>query len=274
MSQVRKLWSKKNAVVFVWPGEEPLELAYDSIRIVVPPRNVIGRVGVGSIYTHPAAELNGKSVPGTAVIEDVTVLTAEGGYITMLSIDHLCRFLTRDRDDLFNRGFNIAENVDQVQEAMLIGLPLYNESQVKRAREIIAREMSRQKGFRDRGETPTASSSQHLVEWAVNHLRTAGGGQVAMSMDKLSAALEGRPDQSPLAPSPGRQMVHATPAEDIVRAASVYREAAELGLSLNNFEMKALLGGSQDTIAKVEVKIKARKIEIQRETSEAAAATA
>lgn len=192
MAEVRKLWSKKNSVVFVWPGEERLEIRYDGMPIVVPPRDVIGRVGLGSPYTHEAAEVGGRKVPGTAVIEDVTTITPEGGYRTALAIDHLCRYLTRDRDDLFGRGFNVVESVDQIQEAITLGIPLYAESQVRRAREVLSREMQRQKTYKDRGETPPASTSEKLIAWAVNHLRSVGPQQQAHRLEDLTAVMEGR----------------------------------------------------------------------------------
>lgn len=263
MAEIRKLWSKKNSVVFVWPGEEPLELQYDGTRIVVPSRDVIGRVGQGTIYTHEAAQVDGRKVPGTAVVEDVTVVTPEGGYRTLLSIDHLCRYLTRDRDDLFSRGFNICEAPELIQEAVTLGIPLYSESQVKRAREILAREMQRQKGYKDRGETPPPSTSEKLITWAVRHLRSVGPQQQAHRLEELAAVLEGRteaerPQSSTPAPSsPG-------PHEDaMVRAGATFQIAQRAGVKLNGIEMQQLLRGDEEMVEKVLIKVRARELEKQ-----------
>jgi len=277
MAEIRKLWSKKNSVVFVWPGEEPLELTYDATRIVVPPRDVIARVGQGSIYTHQAAELNGRSVPGTAVVEDVTILTPEGGYKTQLSIDSLCRYLTRDRDDLFGRGFNICESPELIQEAMTLGIPLYSESQIARARGVLAREMQRQKGYKDRGETPPPSTSEKLISWAVNHLKGAGPQKQAHRLEDLAAVMEGRRMEGPPSNEPvegPRQMVHDVPLDSIAEAAAVFAEARAAGVGLGNFELQALLSGSKDAIAKVRVKIEARNVEKAVKTAQESAVTA
>jgi len=266
---VKKLWSKKNAVIFVWPGEEPLELQYDGTRIVVPPRDEIARVGQGSRYTHEAAIRAGVPVAGTAVIEDIVTLTPEGGYKTMLHIDHLCRYLTRDRDDLFHRGFNICETVDLIDEALMMGIPLYNESQIKRAREILAREMQRQQGYKNHGEVPPPSMSEHLISWAVKHLKRVGPQARAHKLEDIQAVLEGvepspavaTPPQAGAAVRMAQDTTGAIDREHLEEAQAVYMEANDLGVSLNNFELKALLSGSQETVAKVRVKIEAKKRE-------------
>ncbi len=275
MAEIRKLWSKKNAVVFVWPGEEPLELQYDSTRIVVPPRDVIGRVGPGSIYTHEAAQVGGRKVPGTAVVEDITILTPEGGYKTMLNIDHLCRYLTRDRDDLFSRGFNIVESVDLIQEAVTLGIPLYGESQIKRAREVLSREMQRQKGYKDRGETPPPSTSEKLIAWAVGHLKSVGPQKQAHRLEDLTAVMEGRmPTPAPVEASAPASESGAVEADVMVRASAVFQAARAAGIRLNGVEMGNLLRGHEDTIVQVETRIRAKSAEETRKEAEAVAASA
>lgn len=271
MAEVRKLWSKKNSVVFVWTGEEPLELMYDGTRIVVPPRDVVSRVGLGSVYTHEAAEVGGKKMPGTAVVEDITVLTPEGGYKTLLSIDHLCRYLTRDRDDLFNRGFNICESPELIQEAVTLGIPLYGESQIKRAREILSREMQRQKGYKDRGETPPPSTSEKLISWAVKHLKSVGPQQQAHRLEDLAAALEGKIEVEPQRISENPPAV----VEDTMqRAAAAFAIAQKAGVKLNGVEMTQLLRGDEDAIEQVLVKVRARNIEKEQKAAQAAAVSA
>lgn len=274
MAEVRKLWNKKNAVVFVWPGEEPLELQYDGTRIVVPPRDVIGRVGQGSIYTHDAAELNGRKVPGTAVIEDIATLTPEGGYKTMLSIDHLCRYLTRDRDDLFVRGFNIVESADLIQEAVTLGIPLYGESQIARAREVLAREMQRQRSYKDRGETPPPSTSEKLIAWAIAHLKSVGPQKQAHRFEDLAAVMEGRAAGG----APAREADVPTDAsvggDVMARAGAVFQAANAAGIRLNGIEMGNLLRGHEDTITQVLTRIRAKEADNTRKEAEAVAATA
>jgi len=282
MAEIRKMWSKKNSVIFVWPGEEPLELQYDAIRIVVPPRDVVGRPGGGSIYTHEPAVLElGKKIPGTAVVEDVTTMTPEGGYKTVLSIDHVCRYLTRDRDDLFVRGFNIVESADQIQEAMTLGIPLYAESQVARARQILQREMNRQKGYKDRGESPPASMSEKLISWAANHLRRMGPQQQAHRLEDLAAIMEGR---EPAPEHPSSTNVRVEPFDpkalpksggDVMeRASAVFQQAMAMGIKLNGVEMSNMLRGHEDTIEQVRTKIRAKEANETRKEAEEVAASA
>lgn len=272
MPEIRKLWSKKNSVVFVWPGEEPLELQYDGTRIVVPARDVIGRVGVGSIYTHEPAEMSGRKIPGTAVIEDITTVTPEGGYKTMLSIDHLCRYLTRDRDDLFRRGFNICESVDLIQEALTLGIPLYSESQIKRAREVLSREMQRQKGYKDRGETPPPSTSEHLVSWAVKHLKSVGPQAQAHRLEDLAAALDGRGPEPQQIAAIGDVVVDAS--DLMAQAGAAFQAARAANLKLNGVEMTQLLSGNENMIAMVLTRVRGALAEKAIKSAQEAAVTA
>ncbi len=273
MAEIKKLWSKKNSVIFVWPGEEPLELKYDGMLIVLPPRDAVSRPAAGSRYTHEAAELAGRKVPGTIVLEDVTVLTVEGGYRTLVNVDHVCRYLTRDRDDLFARGFNIVESADQIQEAMTLGIPLYAESQVARARAVLSREMQRQKGYKDRGETPPPSTSEKLIAWAVNHLRRIPQ-QQAHRLEDLAAVMEGRAETPSAQMAPGVTVSAPVEGDVMARAGAVFQAAQAAGIRLNGVEMGNLLRGHEDTIVQVLTKIRAKEANDTRKQAEAVAADA
>lgn len=266
MPQIKKLWAKENTAILVNPGEESLRISYNAISIVVPPRDTVARPGVGAPWTHPSAELNGKLVPGTALIADVVTLTAEGGYKTVMAIDHVCRYLVRDRDDLFAQGFNIVETADQVHEAMTLGIPLYAESQDLRARQVLARELQRQKGYKDRGEVPPPSLSERLIAWAIKHLATRGPGQRAHAVEDIEAALQGRAPTPSLESVPEHSVSEreaaATPSpEKLATAGAVFQEAQAAGIRLNGVEMGNLLRGHGPTIDQVRLKIQAKKVE-------------
>jgi hypothetical protein len=268
--QVRKLWKRRNQAILTWPGEEPLGLAYNAYRIVVPPRDVISRPARGAPWTHPAAELNGKPLAGTALIEDVISLTAEGGYRTTLDIDAVCHYLTTQRDDLFTQGFNVVETADQVAEALALGLPLYEESQDNRARDILSRELQRQKAYKDRGEQPPPAISQHLIAWAMKHLQRRPAQTAAVRMEDIQSALGGAaPPASGPAPAPepvaAPAPASAAPSDDVnaMSVTELFALASKLHVSVPTLEMAGLLRGSPEVIEKVKLKIKDKLVQLQ-----------
>lgn len=265
--QFKKLWARKNSAILVWPGDQdPLRIAYNACPIVIPPRTIVSRVSPqgaaaipGSIWTHPPAVLNGRELAGTVVIEDVRVLTSEGGYKLTLDIDYVCHYLTRERDDLFNQGFNVVEDASQVEEAMAIGIPLYAAAQDQNARDILNREAARQSAYKERGETPPPALSQAKILWAIEHLRKRPQ-QQAVAMDDITAVLEGRGTSvKPLPPVPPPADLEPVNAPvNVAAAAAVFERASQLGIALNNAQLGSLLKGNPETVKKVSLLIEAK----------------
>lgn len=250
--QVRKLWSRKNSQIFVWPGEEPLAIAFSGESFLVPPRHQFARPGQGSPYRlEGARKANGDPLPGTIVVSDVVTETAGGGYATTLRVSDFCEYLVRDRDDLFKQGFNIVSSPDEVLTAMEMGLPLYEESQVERARAIIASELERRKKFEDKGQPAPPSSSEHLVLWAIAHLKKQDAKRPKHTADDLRAVLEGRyVAEAPPSTVPEQPTLSGLP---------LYNEARELGIQLTKTELQAILEGDESQMQFVRAKIQARR---------------
>lgn len=265
--QVKKLWSRKNEQIFVWPGEEPLSISFDGSVIVIPPRHIFSRPGKGSIYKlEGARKANGDPIPGTVVVADVVVETPGGGYATSFDVRQICEYLVRDRDDLFRQGFNIVSTPEEVVTAMEMGIPLYEASQVERARAVIATELERRKKFEDRGQPAPPSSSEHLVQWAIAHLKRQEARRPAHSADDLRAVLEGRYIQA-APPS-------TVPVKETKAGTALYNEAKELNVQLTKPEMQAILDGDEEQLQFVRAKIAARRERLLEERVKAEAEAA
>jgi len=260
MSEIKQFWSSKASVIFVWPGEEDLEIGFDAQRFVVPPRNKAARKGVGSRYAHESARDSAdRFIHGTIVVEDMTEQREGGGFVQRLSVDMLCRFLQRDRQDLFLRGFNIVQNRSDIEPAMHAGLPLYNASQDARAREVLATELERQKHFAEKGQPAPPSSSAHLVEWAIQHLQNRPVEAPKYSAEDITKILEGRLTAPPPQRLPEPAKVGGPGGS---MNATVFEEAEAAGVKLGQAELRGLLRDDPEVVALVVQKIKGRAAEL------------
>lgn len=267
--EIKKLWSRRQAQIFVWPGEEPLTLTYNGYTFVVPSRFETAKPGPKSIYAYESARTGkGDLIPGTILVKDRIEATANGGQKLVFDVQAMCEYLTRDRDELFRQGFNIVTMPNEVVTAMEIGLPLYEASQDERAKDIIAKEMERRKKFEDKGTPYPPSSSEHLVMWAIGHLKNRQAARKPMhTSDELRAALE------------GRYLAEATPATIPVpytaQGQELYDQAKAAGVVLTKAELQGILENDEEQIGFVRAKIQARKeYELQQQIEKTAGVAA
>lgn len=251
--QVRKMYQRVNAQIFTWAGEEPLTIGYDGHTFVIPPRHETARVGPGSPYRYESArDGSGDLIPGTLLLQDVVTTTPDGGRRITLSVSDFCDYLTRDRDDLFARGFNIVASPSQVSDAINQGIPLYEQSQDNRAREILATELERQKKYEAKGQPAPPREDQHNVDWAISHLKSREAAlKPATSAADIRSVLEGRYTPAPAAV--------AAAAKTVTSAQEVYEKAIAAGVNLSKTELAGLLARDEEQIAFVLEKIKARE---------------
>lgn len=253
--KVKKMYSRIVSQIFTWAGEEPLTIGYDGQTFVVPPRHETAKVRPGSIYKlESARDGKGELIPGTLLVSDVTEPTEDGGFRRRMSVSDFCDFLTRDREDLFQRGFNIVGTPQEVKEAIEQGIPLYEASQDERARTILATELERRKKFEEKGQPAPPSSSEHQVAWAIKHLKSRQVEQKpSASTDEIFGALQGRyqPDAQPVAPvvATGR----------VTTAQEIFEEANSLGVTLSKSELAGLLGNDPEQTGFILEKIKMRR---------------
>lgn len=254
--QVKKMYTRVASQIFTWAGEEPLQLGYDQQTFVVPPRHETARPGFGSIYRGESArDASGHLIPGTLVVSDDFATTEDGGRRQILKVNEFCDYLTRDRDDLFSRGFNIVGTPQEVGPAIEQGIPLYEASQDERARNILATELERRKKFEEKGQPAPPSSSEHQVAWAIKHLRSRQVEQLpSASTDEIFGALQGRYQPIPK-PADLPSLKRVTSAQEI------YEEATKLGIVLSKTELAGLLGNEPEqtgfVLQKIELKRKA-----------------
>lgn len=253
-----RFWQSKASAIFVWVGEEKLRIGFDALTFVVPARNETAYLREGAVglpWTHESARFpSGGLIPGTIVVEDVTDTTNEGGFVQRLSVDRFCRFLERDRAELFERGFDIVQKTEDVKAAMELALPRYNKSQDVHAREIIATEMERQKRYIDKGAPIPPSSSSSKVDWAVRHLMNRPVETVQYKTDDLARVLEGRLTRPPETQLPPPAIVSAGPpsGEDLLD------QAEAVGVKLNTVELRGLVKNDPAVMQVVSEKIAAR----------------
>lgn len=267
---VRKMYTRIASQIFTWAGLEPLILEYDARRFVIPGRNETAKPGPGEVWTHESArDAKGNMIPGTIVVQDGHV-DAGGQMKTVFRVSDMCEWLASGREDLFARGFNIVGTVQEVAEAIEIGIPLWEQSQDARAREIIATELTRRKNFEDKGQPAPASSSQHLVDWAISHLASRQQQQKPLvETSVLMSALKGQfstpvaPKPEPAAPVPEARATKMVPD----RASEIYQECEDLGIRLTREELAGLLRGDPDQTGYVMEKLKIKREALAQEAA-------
>lgn len=248
--------------ILTWCGDEPLEIAYDAVPILVPPVNKIANLGIGSPYRLPSAvSKNGVPMPGTLVVSDVEEDNEEGGVTRVFKVDDFCLFLERDCSELFSRGFNIVTDPDDVRPAQEEGRPLYEASLDAQAAAILDAELMRQKKYEEQGRPVPQAANEKQVIWAYRHKQKRGAQRPTISKDAILAAIQGGfAPEMPLVEEPTVQ---------IRSAAGLIEECESLGISLNKSELMALIRNKPDEVAYVLEKIALRKKE--REQAEAPA---
>lgn len=264
MRPVKRLWNREQKQVFVWAGERPLQLKYSGFIFYVPPRHEVAKSGPGSIYYFDSArDGNGRPLPGTIVVKDILRTTSEGGYSKTFDVDACCRFLDRDRPQLFERGFQIVSEPTEIDVAMADAIPRYELAEDARAHQILATEMERQKGFREKGQDPPESSSAEQVAWAMKHLSRPGrkADRPEFTPDQIKAALGGEPVPTPESPAPlvVETVAVDIPDEEVEKNIRLYHEAKEAGVKLTRTELAGLLENDTEMVELVVEKLKVKQ---------------
>jgi hypothetical protein len=265
MRPIKRLWNREQNQIFVWAGERPLQLKYSGFIFYVPPRHEVAKVGPGSMYRFESAkDGNGRAVPGTIVVKDILSRTPDGGYSKTFDVDACCRFLDRDRQRLFERGFQIVSEPGEIGVAMDDALPRYEAAEDARAHQILATEMERQKGFRDKGQDPPESSSAEQVAWAMKHLSRPGrkADRPEYGADQIKAVLSGTAPPSPeatAAPPVVETVPVDIPDDEVEKNIRLYHEAKEAGVKLTRTELAGLLENDTEMVELVIDKLKVKQ---------------
>lgn len=240
--------------ILVWCGDEPLEISYDAVPILVPPVNKIATLGIGSPYRVPSAvSKSGVPLPGTLVVSDVIQENSEGGVTHVFKVSDFCAFLERDCAELFSRGFNIVTDPDDVRPVQEEGRPLYEESLDAQAGAILDAELMRQKKYEDQGRPVPQADNEKQVIWAYRHKQKRGAQKPAISKDLILAAIHGT--YTPELP------VMEDGSVAVKSAAGLIEECDALGINLTKPELTALIRNKPDEVAFVLEKIALKKRE-------------
>ena len=278
MRPIKRRWNRVQSQIFVWAGEKPLHLKYSGFNFHVPGRHDIAKPGPGSIYTFESArDSEGRYVPGTLEVKDILHVTPEGGYTKTFDVDAACRFFDRDKNMLFEKGFQIVSNPGEIEVAMEDCIPLWEESEDERAQQILTTEMERQESFKAKGQDPPRSSSADQVAWAVAHLNRPGrkADRPDFDADDLKATLAGRApeplaDFAAAAAKKARvpdEDKHPIPEKDVAANMRLYDEAREMGVKLSRSELAALLEDDHEMIGLVREKLEVKRKEAAEEAA-------
>jgi len=259
--KVKRLWNRINGQIFVWAGEEPLEVKYSGFRFKVPPRNQTAKLGPGSIYTFESVrDSKDELIPGTLWVTDVVKESPNGARHRVFDVTACCEYLQEQKERLFETGFNIVSDVSDVPAAMEELIPLYENSQDRKAQGILSAELERQKKYEENGRTAPEPDNPDRVAWAMKHLaRRKKSIKPAVSAEDITAVLEGRfqgdvEEMEAKAPPAFKAPAPANGKE-------LFRECEEWGVRLSKREVEALLTGEEEQIAFVVAKLQAKKEE-------------
>lgn len=247
------MFQRLQRFIFVWPGDENLQTGFNGDVIIVPPRDKEAIPGLGSPYRYEGAkDKHGQTMPGTVVISDRIAETGHGGgYRKLFDAAECCAWMEDTRDDLFNRGFAIVMDPEDVAGAMEEGRPKYDRSQMDLAREILGTELERRKKWDVKGVPPPPSSSEHKVRWAVAHLESVAAASPMLSDDALKKVLAGQvlealpPEQAPVQPKAMVGSVPKTEAVEALPATELWEMAQAAGITPVKSDMAKLLSGDE-----------------------------
>jgi hypothetical protein len=256
----RKLFQRLQNFIFAWPGDEHLQVGFNGDVFIVPPRDEIAEVGMGSPYRFPSAvDGKGRPIPGTIAIQDKireTDAGGRGGYVKLFDAAECCAWLEDTREDLFDQGFAICMDPEEVVPAQREGRPKYDASQDDYAREILHQELERRKRWDVKGVPAPPSSSDHKVRWAVAHLEQRKSKTAMLSEDALKGALgagvEYVDNLPPVAPRKSdeepKEMIGSVPKDEAVTAlppTELWEMAQAAGIKPTKPEMAKLLEGDE-----------------------------
>lgn len=259
--KVKRLWNRINGQIFVWAGEEPLEIKYSGFRFKIPPRTETAKPGPGSIYTFESVR-DGKEnmLPGTCWVTDLVKTSDAGGRHRVFDVTACCEYLQEQKPQLFDKGFAIVSDINDVAPAMQELIPMFDLSQDRKAQAILASELDRQKKYEEDGKIAPEPDSPDRVAWAMKHLaRRKKSIRPTHSADDITAVLEGR-FEGDVAEMPTPPPAEAF-AEEAVDGKGLYRECEEWGVRLTKRELEALVTGDEEQISFISAKLAAKKEE-------------
>lgn len=268
----RRMWSRVNSQIFLWAGEEPLEIKFSGFRFKVPPRTetaISTETDPHSIYKFDSArDSKERRIPGSLLVKDVVKTAPNGGVHRIFDVAACCEYLQRDKEDLFDRGFAIVSDVNDIPDVMEELQPLYEASQDRRAHTILQVELERQAKMKEKGQIVTERENPEVVEWAMSHLARRGKTvQPAIGAEAIEAVLKGQ-YTGPVAEAPKAEpQADAPPPKKKVDNKQLYEECEEWGVRLTKREIEALLKNDEEQIEFITAKLRVKQEEASAESA-------
>jgi len=267
-----------NKFILVWCGDEREQVGFDGEVFYLPPIDTTAKLEAGSPYKFESArDRQGDLLPGTVLVVDRNAVI-DGNRVKVFDADTFVKWIEMVRSDLLDRGLFIVDMPEEVEQAKVEGRPIWEASQDTRARNILELELFRRMKWEQKGQQAPASSSEHLVAWAVKHVNERGTALSGIPTDNIRTALNkgsmlpGRVTPSsrmssvspaPLPPSPGPAVPDGT---------ELYARARTLGVKLLKDELEGLLDEDAEVIALVTKKVEKAEVAIKDLTEVAEAA--
>jgi hypothetical protein len=262
-----------NSFILVWNGDEREQIGFDGEVFYIPPSGVVAKVEPGSPYKFESArDRSGDMIPGTIRVSDRTAVI-DGNKVKAFDADQFVKWLEVVRGDLLDRGLFIVDLPEEIEQAKAEGRPVWEASQDNRARMILEAELFRRRRWEDKGQQAPASSSEHLVAWAVKHVNERGTALSGIPTDDIRTAL-GKGSALPGRVTPFSRMSSVAPPPAAPARAGmpggpeVYARAKTLGVKLLKDELEGLLSDDAEVVSIVQAKVAEAELKI-RELTEA-----
>jgi hypothetical protein len=197
----------------------------------------------------------------------------DGNKVKAFDADQFVKWLEVVRGDLLDRGLFIVDLPEEIEQAKAEGRPVWEASQDNRARMILEAELFRRRRWEDKGQQAPASSSEHLVAWAVKHVNERGTALSGIPTDDIRTAL-GKGSALPGRVTPFSRMSSVAPPPAAPARAGmpggpeVYARAKTLGVKLLKDELEGLLSDDAEVVSIVQAKVAEAELKI-RELTEA-----
>jgi len=268
-----------NKFILVWCGDEREQVGFDGEVFYLPPIDTTAKLEAGSPYKFESArDRQGDMLPGTVLVVDRNAVI-DGNRVKVFDADIFVKWIEMVRSDLLDRGLFIVDMPEEVEQAKVEGRPIWEASQDARARNILELELFRRMKWEQKGQQAPASSSEHLVAWAVKHVNERGTALSGIPTDNIRTALNkgsmlpGRPSStasrtssvSPTPPAP-------TPGPNVPVGAGLYARARTLGVKLLKDELEGLLDEDAEVVELVAKKVAKVEAELKEITAVAEAA--
>ena len=268
-------FDRPRTAILVWPGDEPETAMYGGEQIVIPAREQVATVGdkfTPSIFRWPAAtDRQGRPIAGTVSIKDVMRIGEQGESIVVFSAEGWCKGLRQCNQKLFERGFAIVIDPEDVPAAMEAGLKRWRRAKVAEWDNAVRYEMARRENYRTKGQVapPLDDLGEQKLQNAIRNLRAeqdrAGSAisdsdlRVALGGPVTAPALPVVPVLEASAPAPKE----AKPEDELGEAAdNMYRLAREHKIHLTKNELDGLLSRDMGAMAELEQKLTEAGVEL------------